>query len=97
MKEYWGSGGIALHAFLASALDGGEWSASRPGHFTPRERAPGTHRIGGWVGLRAGLDAVVKRKILSSCRDSNHPIIQPIAQRYTSDLSLLPVLEWILG
>jgi len=27
---------------LTSALDGGEWSASRPGRFTPRERAPGT-------------------------------------------------------
>jgi hypothetical protein len=27
---------------LASALRGGEWSASRPGRFTPRERAPGT-------------------------------------------------------
>jgi hypothetical protein len=33
---------------LTSALDGGEWSASRPGRFTPRERAPGTH----WVGVR---------------------------------------------
>jgi hypothetical protein len=28
---------------LTSALDGGEWSASRPDRFTPRERAPGTH------------------------------------------------------
>jgi len=28
----------------------------------PTERAPGTHWIGGRVGLRAGLDAVVKRK-----------------------------------
>jgi hypothetical protein len=27
---------------LTSALDGGEWSASRTGLFTPRERAPGT-------------------------------------------------------
>jgi len=35
---------------LTSALDGGEWSASRPVRFTPRERAPGTHWIGGWVG-----------------------------------------------
>jgi hypothetical protein len=35
---------------LTSALDGGEWSASRPGRFTPRERAPGTHWIRGWVG-----------------------------------------------
>jgi len=44
---------------LTSALDGGEWSASRPGRFTPRERARGTYWIGGWVGPRAVLDAVV--------------------------------------
>jgi len=30
-----------------AALEGGEWSASRPGRFTPMERAPGTHWIGG--------------------------------------------------
>jgi hypothetical protein len=28
---------------LTSALHGGEWSASRPARFTPRERARGTH------------------------------------------------------
>jgi len=39
---------------LTSALDGCEWSALRPGHFTPRERAVGTHWIGSWVGPRAG-------------------------------------------
>jgi len=44
---------------LISALDGGEWSASSPGRFTPKERDPGTHWIGGWMDLRAGLDAVV--------------------------------------
>jgi len=43
----------------------GQLSASRPGHFTPRERAPGTHWIGGWVGPSAGLDAVVNWKNLS--------------------------------
>jgi hypothetical protein len=48
---------------LTSVLDGGEQSASCPSHFTPRERAPVTHWIGGWVGPRAILDAVVKRKI----------------------------------
>jgi hypothetical protein len=46
---------------LSSALDAGEWSASRPYHFTPREKAPGTHWIGGRVDPRAFLDAVVKR------------------------------------
>jgi hypothetical protein len=45
MKAYWGNGGIAPRIFTR-ALDVGEWSASRPGRFTPRERAPGTHRIG---------------------------------------------------
>jgi len=46
---------------LNSALDEGEWSASHRSHFTPRERAPGTHWIGGWVGPRGILDAMVKR------------------------------------
>jgi hypothetical protein len=71
--------------FLTSALDGSEWSASRPGRFTPRERAPGTHWIGGWVGPRAVLDEVAKRKIPSPLRESNrrNPIVQPVAQRYT--------------
>jgi hypothetical protein len=46
---------------LTSALDGSEWSASRPGHFTPKERAPGTDWMGGWVGPRAVLDAMVKK------------------------------------
>jgi hypothetical protein len=70
----WGRiGGVELciHAFLTSALDGGEWSALRLSHFTPRERPSDTHVVGGWVGPRAGLDVVLKRKIPSPCRDSN--------------------------
>jgi hypothetical protein len=71
---------------LTSALDGDEWSASRPGRFIPRERVPGTHWIGGWVGPRAVLDAVVKRKIPSPLRESSPrtPIIQTVAQSYTN-------------
>jgi hypothetical protein len=70
---------------LTSALDGGEWSASRPGRFTPRERTLGTRWIGGWVDPRAVLDTVVKRKIPSPRRESNPrtQIVQPVAQRYT--------------
>jgi hypothetical protein len=43
------SGGI-VHTFLTLALDGGGLWASRPGRFTPDERAPATHwlrRLGG--------------------------------------------------
>jgi hypothetical protein len=48
------SGGIA-QLFLNLALEGGVWSASRPGRLYPRER-PGTHCTGGWVGPGASLD-----------------------------------------
>jgi hypothetical protein len=57
MKAYWGNGGMAP-PFFTSVLDGGEWSDSRPGRFNSRERVPGTHWIGDWVGPRAGLDKV---------------------------------------
>jgi hypothetical protein len=75
---------ISTHS-LTSALDGGEWLTSSPGRFTPRERASGTHWIGGWVGPRAVLDAMVKRKIPFPRRESNPrtPIFQPVVQRYT--------------
>jgi hypothetical protein len=81
---------------LTSAIGGGEWSASCPGRFTPRERAPGNHWIGGWAVPRAGLNAVVEIKIPSRCRDSNSPIIQPVAQRYTTKLSqlLFEISKW---
>jgi hypothetical protein len=36
-----------------------------------RERIPGTHWIGGWVGLRAGLDTEARGKIICLCRESN--------------------------
>jgi hypothetical protein len=49
-----GIGGIAP-LILWSALDGGEWSASRASRFNPRERATCTHWIGGWVGPRGNL------------------------------------------
>jgi hypothetical protein len=56
--------------YCSSTLDGGEWSSSRLGRCTPRERVPDTHWIEGWVVHRAGVEAVVKREIPSSCRDS---------------------------
>jgi hypothetical protein len=56
----WGSG---APPFLTSALDGREWSASRPSRFIPGDSAPGAHCIGGRVGPRAGPNTVEKRKI----------------------------------
>jgi hypothetical protein len=53
---------VQIHIFFTSALVGSEWSTSRPGRFTPGERAPGTHWIGGWVDLRAGVDDVERER-----------------------------------
>jgi hypothetical protein len=47
MKTY-GRVGIYLHTFLTSVLDGGEWSASRPGRFTPSEGERDSYWIGGY-------------------------------------------------
>jgi hypothetical protein len=50
---------VQLHVFLTLVLDEDEWSASHPSHFTPGERMPGSHVIGGLVGPRANLDMMV--------------------------------------
>jgi hypothetical protein len=83
---------------LTSALDGGEWSASRLGRFTPRERARGTHWIRAWVGTRASLDTVSKRKTPSSRQESNpeHPIVQPLSVAVPTELPRLTNHFYIL-
>jgi hypothetical protein len=64
MKAY-GGVDVQIQVFLTSALVGGELSASRPVRFTPREKFPGTHWIGDWVGPRTGLHDMEKRKFLT--------------------------------
>jgi hypothetical protein len=75
---------ILIHVFFTSALFGGEWSASRSGRFASREKAPGTHWIGGWVGSRTGLNHVERR-------NCNPSVIQPVESYYTE--CAIPVRE----
>jgi hypothetical protein len=52
----------------------------------PRERAPGTHFIGGWVDPRAGLDDMEKWKLFFTLPGLELPlplVVQPVASRYT--------------
>jgi hypothetical protein len=75
-----GSGGNAP-PFLTLALDDGEWLASHSYHITHGETALGTHCTGGWVGPRASLDIMEKRKVSCSCWELNPDslVIQPVA------------------
>jgi len=52
-----------------------------PATLPPEKELPGTRWIGGWLGLRAGLDLVVQRKIPIPCWESNPrtPMVQPVA------------------
>jgi hypothetical protein len=89
MKVHWGVE-IWLYAFLTSALDGGKWSPSCRGLFTPAGRRPcypldrrlgepqSRYRRGG------------EEKNSQSPPGLEPTIIQPVAQRYTTELSRLP-------
>lgn len=52
-----------------------------PGRYTPGETAHATHWIAGWMGIRAGLDALEKVKISSFSWKSklNYPVCDVIA------------------
>jgi hypothetical protein len=59
MKAY-GAVHVEIHIFMTPALIAGEWSNSRPGRFTHR-----SHWIADWVGPKAGMDDVEKRKFFT--------------------------------
>jgi hypothetical protein len=79
---------IYLHHLWPRALGGGELSDSRHNRLTPWEKATGTHCAGGWVGPRAGLDAVEKR-VAPAC--NRILAIQPVARRYVDCTNPAPV------
>jgi hypothetical protein len=60
LETYWGSGSIAPRI-----LDGGEWSASRPGRFTSGEELP--------VGLDGRLGGSQSRSV-RGCEEKKIPI-----------------------
>jgi hypothetical protein len=69
---------VYLHVFLTSALDGSEWSASRPDPFTPGVRAPGRyplHRMLGGPYSRPG-----------PCGEENTSLLLPAIEPRSSKL-----------
>jgi hypothetical protein len=91
MKAY-GEVNVQINASLTSAVVGDEWSASRTSRFTPGERAPGTHWIGGWVGPRTSLDDAEKWKFLTLQGLEHRPFRRPAHSQLLYRLCYLSLL-----
>jgi hypothetical protein len=80
-------------SFMASALDGGEWSASPPATLYPRGKDPPVP-----IGQEAGWDPEpvwtqrIEEKSLCLCRRSNldRPVVQSVARHYTDWATWFP-------
>jgi hypothetical protein len=74
------------HSLLTSALDGGEWSASRPGRALPPGKGPPvpTGQEAGWASEPVWTQRQ-EEKSSRLCRGSNlnHPVVQPVTSNYT--------------
>jgi hypothetical protein len=62
------------YSFLTSARDRMNGKRHAPAAFYPRERTPGNHRPGGWVGLVAGLDTEARKNPLPGRPVSNQTL-----------------------
>lgn len=67
----WGNGCSAPVIFTLGPRCG-VWSASCPSSFSSMESSPSTPWIGGWVGIRGGLDILEKRYVSCTCWELNH-------------------------
>jgi hypothetical protein len=77
------------------ALDGGKWQCSRPGRFTPCERARGLHGVEGLIFWRKELSPFPAGTPATSCRSSS----QPVTCRPTIVIPtvLFRIRRWVLG
>jgi hypothetical protein len=76
-KDVWGSGGKG-QPFLTSSLDGGEWSVSRPGRFTPGKDPPVP------IGYKVGWAPKPVWTLWSREKYAGRrtPAFQPLSRRY---------------
>jgi hypothetical protein len=75
------------YSFTTSALDGGEWSASRPGRALPPGKGPPPVPIvqeAGWA-PEPDWTQRIEEKSFRLCRGSNldRSVVQPVAIHYT--------------
>jgi hypothetical protein len=82
----WGERGYSSYSFSTSALDGGEWSESRPGRALPPGKGPPVSIVqeAGWAPEPVWTQRL-EEKSFRLCRGSNpdSPVVQPVARHYT--------------
>jgi hypothetical protein len=88
MKAY-GVVDVQIHIFLKSALVGGEWSASRPGSFTPGKE----HWRGGWMGPSDSMDNVETKRLLTLPGLEPRPLSRPARSQSLYQLRYRGYLE----
>jgi hypothetical protein len=77
-----GRRGAIASPFFIKVLDGGEWSASRPGRFTHHKDPPvSTGQEAGWIPEPVWTLREVENVLASA--GNRTPGIQPVAHRYT--------------
>jgi hypothetical protein len=79
-KEY------SSYSLSTSALDEGDWSASRPGRALPLGKGPPMPIVqeAGWASELVWTQRL-EEKSFRLCRESNldRPVVQPVARHYT--------------
>jgi len=68
MKAYMGVD-VQLHSLLNLDMGEDERSTSLPGCFNPGHSVPYTHRVGGWMFFKEGLDILGRRISLATARN----------------------------
>jgi hypothetical protein len=73
---------MQIHILLTLALVDGSGQLHAPAALSPGKEPPGTHGIGRWVDVRAGLDDLEKIKFLTLPGLELRPsVVQPVATR----------------
>lgn len=72
-------------------------SDSRPGRFSPGEKAAGTHWVRDWVGPRSGLDEVENRKFLALPGLELRPFGSPASRQSQCRLRYLSPFKHMMG
>jgi hypothetical protein len=96
---------VQIHVWLTSALVRGEWLASRPGRFTPGEKVPGTHWIGGSVDLTANLDdmetwtflTLPGHELRTLSRPDHSQLLHGLRQTYKDNRKCFFMFPWFIS